>query len=611
MVLNNNTWWIYLLLCFTFIACDGESESLDPDASGDSDLVEVKLAFSTGDTGNANTRMTAENTQGNNIGNENTYTYRGISQANLVPFSSTSTSDSPIDENSIRLQINNVYAGYTLSYQNTDNRQENRVYTTTLVPSHTNSFLVYAWPDGGGVNATSADKFTYGSLVSTGLDEDAGITNRATGIAFKPDKVWDDDNGSSYTDYYNMAKEVANYLTRVANSTVDGEPLYRQKGNVGNLFSALSHDGLPFSYGRMYIQQKLQNLNNYFKNYLGSQTVTSNIHDNSNYNRNSYNKLNNDGAWSPLSNLQVYPYGTFLFKWEEGEEKFVVLERDVSKAVINPSIADYQLYSYPAQLWYYTNTSIHTSTEDLQNSVFDKSWDDVLNDSRFNANGSISSHTKVVAVDKQLTYAVGRMETMIHIGSTNSSLPGLSNINLLQLKGVMVTNQYKAGYDFQALETDNTESADEPYYMIYDRDVKTTNANGEITPITPPGKNKWSAANHTLVLPSKAGEKVYVIVEMFYNGSYKVGSESSNAPSLSGYKGYPILPQSYFYMVGVLDPGTAKAFESGKVATVKATINSLEGAYNYVPDLNSPALVLGLKIDLNWQQAEPKSVWLH
>ena len=126
------------------------------------------------------------------------------------------------------------------------------------------------------------------------------------------------------------------------------------------------------------------------------------------------------------------------------------------------------------------------------------------------------------------------------------------------------------------------------------------------------GKNKWSDANHTLVLPSKPGEKVFIILEMFYNGSYKVGSDTSNAPTLTGYKGYPIFPQSYFYLVGELDPGSAKkTFESDKVAVVKASINSLEGAYNYVPDLNSPALVLGLKVELSWQQTEPKSVWLH
>lgn len=604
MTLNINTWWIYLLLCFTFIACESR-EFLDANDSADSDLVEVKMAISAGGSDNATTRMTTENTQADNVSD----TYRGIAQVNLIPFSSSSSSDSPVDGSSSRLQRKNVYTGFEVSYQR-DSYRENRVYTTMLVPTGTNSFLVYAWPNGGGPKATSVDKFTYGSLISVGLDRSTVTSDNADGITVKLDKIWDDDDGASFTYYYNLALEVASYLSNVAKATVDGEPLYKQKGNIGNLFSALSHDGLPFPYDGPYIQQKLKDLDDYFKSYLGSESVHSLI---SNNNYRNYYKFNTNGTWSPLANLQVYPYGMLLFKWEEGEEKFVVLDYRNSKAKINPPILDPTLLSYPAQLWYYANTAIHTSTEDLQNSVFDNTWSDVLSDSRFEANGRITNQTKVVAIDKKMEYAVGRMETKIHVGTSNSSLPGLSgsNINQLQLRGVMVTHQYKAGYDFQALETDNTESADEPYYIIYDRDVKTKNNNGETTPITTPGKNSWSAANHTLVLPSKAGEKVYVILEMFYNGTYKVGSDTSNAPTLIGYKGYPILPQSYFYMVGELDPGSAKAFESDKVATVKASINSFEGAYNYVPDLNSPALVLGLKVELNWQQTEPKSVWLH
>ena len=69
-------------------------------------------------------------------------------------------------------------------------------------------------------------------------------------------------------------------------------------------------------------------------------------------------------------------------------------------------------------------------------------------------------------------------------------------------------------------------------------------------------------------------------------------------------------------MVGELDPTAvsataAKVFESDKYTKVDAVLNDFEGAYNYVPDLTSPALVLGLKIDLSWQQTEPSSVWLH
>lgn len=597
---NNNTWWIFLLSCITLTACENNGELLDANDTVDSDLVEVKLALSTGGVGNASTRMTAENTQGDNIDN-NTYTYRGISQVNFVPFSSTTTGDSPVSPSSTRLQTYNVYAGYNHSYQDAiANHQENRVYTTTMVSSGTNSFLVYAWPEGGGADAAAADKFAYGSLIPIGLDEDPAITLNTSGITFKPDKVWDD-NETRFPYFKNMANAVASYLTRVAIKEVDGEPLYAKSGELGIMFSNLSHDGLPFQYDRAFIQQRLSDLRGY------SSVLKTEIEKN-----NDYYKLNTNGTWKDLSDLVVFPYGTFLFKWEDGEKRFVVLDYEGSKTVINPPIADYHIFAYPPQLWYYANTAIHTSSEDLLSSVFNNAWNTVLSDSRFEANGVISSETKVVAVDKTMEYAVGRMATKIHVGTSNNKLPGLSDINLLQLKGVMVTNQYKVGYDFQPLETNNTESADEPYYILYDRDVKTKNDKGATTPIIPPGNAKWSAANHTLVFPSIAGEKIYIIAEMFYNGDI-----SKDAPPLTGYNGYPILPQSYFYLVGELDPKLdannqpLQTFESDKVTEVFASIMNFNGAYNYVPDLNSPSLVLSLKLELKWEQTEPNSVWLH
>ena len=160
-------------------------------------------------------------------------------------------------------------------------------------------------------------------------------------------------------------------------------------------------------------------------------------------------------------------------------------------------------------------------------------------------------------------------------------------------------------YNFQPLTTDNTED-DDPYYILYDREVKKSN--GSV--ITVPANNN-SDANNTLVLPSKAGEKVFVMVEFFYNG------DASKNGILTGYKGNPILPQTYFYMVGELDPGLdannqpRQAFESDKVTKLIAKIQNFEGAYNYVPDLSSPSLILSLKLELQWEQTEPNSVWLH
>jgi hypothetical protein len=169
-------------------------------------------------------------------------------------------------------------------------------------------------------------------------------------------------------------------------------------------------------------------------------------------------------------------------------------------------------------------------------------------------------------------------------------------------KGLLLTHQHNAGYDFQPLE-------DGSYYMMYDNDVKKRN--GQSSEISTSLSN--DKANYLLVMPSLEHEKMYVIAELFNN--------TTNV-TFTGHKGCVIPPQTYFYMVGELDPAQGSkpngspangkmVFESYMFTNVDATIKDFEGAYNYVPDLTSPALVLGLEVNFNWEQTEPKSVWLN
>ena len=582
MNIKSYTWLVSLSSCLAFASC--EKEEVEAITSKDN-MVEIDLAFSLGDEeADAATRMSAAVTQ-----QTTNQAFRGLDYVRLVPFNSTS--NPPIvDDDAVRLRKNNVF----LQLANTYNNNKNRVYSSMLMPSTTNALLVYAWPNGGGVNAQPADKFVYGSLVSNGL-EDGTANDLASGITFNLDKIWDDDSFASFDEFKQTAQAVATYLSNVANATVGGQPLYQKTGDIGILFSALSNDGHPFPYGRQFIQQKLKDLRDY--SYPVSQNVKSVINTN-------YSKLDKEGAWKGLSDMDNYPNGLFLLKWEDATHNFVLLDAESSKTVINPSIVNPKYLTYPAQLWYHTNSPIHTSDAELANNVFNPSkWSNVLNNENFTPNGTVVNGTKVVAIDNVLQYAVGRLETKVR--AATSKLPNLSDLNFLQFRGVFVTHQYKVDYNFQPLTTDNTED-DDPYYILYDREVKKNN--GSV--ITVPANNN-SDANNTLVLPSKAGEKVYVMVEFFYNG------DAPKNGILTGYKGNPILPQTYFYMVGELDPGLdannqpRQAFESDKVTKLIAKIQNFEGAYNYVPDLSSPSLILSLKLELQWEQTEPNSVWLH
>ena len=589
MIYKHCTRLFLLLSCLIFTAC--ESEGIDSLISTDDGLVEVQVVLPIADSEEAETRMSGANTQYNT-----NQTFRGVDYIRLAPFHSNASN--PIVNNEAqRLRRGQLSLTMTNSYQN----GKNQVYSTLLVPEQTNAFLVYARPYGGGVDAQPADKFVYGSLIPTGIDGNAP-DDHASSITFSLDKIADDGNNiASYNTYSTVFGLVAEYLTDVANATVNGQPLYKQTGDLGVLFSALSNNGSPFPFGRLYIQQKLKDIFDYRYGSV-SETVTTAIND-------KYDMLNKDAAWGKYADLENFPNGLFLFKWQEGSHQFVVLDYETSKTEINPSIVNPSYLSYPAQLWYYTNTPIRTSTVEMNVATFNNStWSNVLKNSNFTAKGTVSNDTKVVALENKLQYGVGRLETKVHVdGKAGTGDIPVSDLNYLQFKGVFVTHQYKAGYDFQPLATNNTEDHD-PYYMIYDCEVKKSD--GSV--ITVPGSGKWSAENQTLVLPSNAGEKIFVIIEFFYTGG-----KDGNFPPIPGYNGNPIYPQTYFYMVGELNPGNdsnsnpRRAFESDKVTKLFASIKNFNGAYNYVPDLSSPTLVLSLKLELQWEQTEPNSVWLH
>ena len=60
-----------------------------------------------------------------------------------------------------------------------------------------------------------------------------------------------------------------------------------------------------------------------------------------------------------------------------------------------------------------------------------------------------------------------------------------------------------------------------------------------------------------------------------------------------------------------LNGNPRQVFISDKCTKVNLILNSLDGAYNYVPDVRSPALTLGLEVEFDWQQADPETIWLH
>ena len=67
-------------------------------------------------------------------------------------------------------------------------------------------------------------------------------------------------------------------------------------------------------------------------------------------------------------------------------------------------------------------------------------------------------------------------------------------------------------------------------------------------------------------------------------------------------------------MVGKLEmpenPAFPSVFVKGHYTKVECTINSLAGAYNAVPDIGNPQLVVGIQTQVNWILSSPSTVML-
>lgn len=67
-------------------------------------------------------------------------------------------------------------------------------------------------------------------------------------------------------------------------------------------------------------------------------------------------------------------------------------------------------YTYPAELWYYVNSAIYTSIQDVTKSTYESQpWNDLLA-LYYQGSRSINADTKSVAIEKPLQYGVGRLQ---------------------------------------------------------------------------------------------------------------------------------------------------------------------------------------------------------
>ena len=318
--------------------------------------------------------------------------------------------------------------------------------------------------------------------------------------------------------------------------------------------------------------------------------------------------------------------------------------------LVNPTMTEFEprKYMYPAELWYYVNSPIRTTSNDVTIASYPDGitpWNTESNWTGWTFPGKVEGATRGVAVSNSINYGVAMLKTNVIFKEgiatlqdnrkviTNNVEPNKSiaiSNNLFELRGVLVGGvnprmNWQFTRKFTTGELSNFDG------VIYDH---TMASNAVPTPTAP------AAPNYTLVYDNynstgasgngtQADQNdVYVALEfvnkgepfygrdnlvptggVFYLVAKLVKPTADQANALPWPADHQIPP--IYGVDGETVTSPAVAGESKKIArvfiqdfvtnaTFRINESSLQNAYYSVPDLRASQMSLGLSVDLQW-----------
>ena len=259
-------------------------------------------------------------------------------------------------------------------------------------------------------------------------------------------------------------------------------------------------------------------------------------------------------------------------------------------------LSDHDRFAYPPELYYYIDSPIKTSESSKESAYQSAKWvdkegdDGVLNKYEHD-DAVVASTTRSVAVKNPLDYAVGCLVSRIQAVSDNlednsqaakdeegaSSTIVVAPVSVsdgnFPLTGIQIDGQYKQTYEFLPIADTNTNKATE--YIVYDNDITGVYLT-----------STHSGPAYTLAYQSRDGKPVDIVLE-FLNNSGKL---------FYGYQNGIVYPGTKFYLIGQIWPPNPEAstenidcrvFTKDHISSVQLTIQSLQNAYNVIPDLKT------------------------
>lgn len=556
-----------------FTSCSNEDDMGNVNPTYDGESVKTQFAINIPYTSNANTRMSADNTQ-----SQGTPTFLGMYNIKLIPMTETGADNK--DFTSI-LSL----AAITVNGANDLEESFRKVYSDVNVPVGTKNFLFYGT---GGADAptTANDKFAEGII-------NANITGSNTkDISFALEGAKGTDTNNECTKLITVLNNVAS----VANWSTSGNAILKELYTNFITLKAGSANSICKTLERLY--NEVDVLATVTGTPESAETTIAKAIQAAITKDNTFTK-SGDSAPYTLTTTLTYPRNMNM---PDGSATVSFSNSSFAPGTTgvttNPSI-DMANICYPASIYYIANTPLKAtdattitwpstldSWTDTENTNYPfKDWKDI-----------VSTSTRGIALKDAIQYGVAKLA--LNIKCKTTTLPDASGTASISVpnEGFTVTGILVGGQPASA-KWDLTPSGEATTTFtktIYDKDVIENMA---------AKYNVASANNYTLVLDNKAttAQTVNIAIEL----------KNTSTSDFKGKDG--IVPAGgTFYLLAQLNPnaasgvtkpsGVTDVFMKDYTTTANLSITSLENAYNVIPDLRASQLELGLAVDLDWKK---------
>ena len=562
---------VLAILLVTGCAADDElSQTSVTDAT-----VVADIAFTVSKEARPTTRMSAAVVQ------EEGQRYRGINMRHIVPFAIGSADKVTSSDMPKAFQV----------FGDGEKLVDTRAYyyyDNCNLMSGVNAFLCY-----GRAPQASTDKHVNGSIVET-----FPIDMTTKDIRFSLESI-------STNTIHPTATALANYMTAIANAKGkdgdDNDVAWKDAPNATlrvmylNFVNKIEEDSggepLPGSATNIYaytqtLKSALNDLTLSDATDIAIRTAIIAVID-------TYNN-----EWNGFPASIGLPDGAAVIRWTG-----TAFEPQVNTTTL-ADVNGINRYAYPAELYYYGNSRIYTSSIDKRKEKYtNREWAAILGDYE-HADGVVSSSTTAVAIKEPLQYGVAHVQIILK-KTDSSSLTDAEGTAIpvgsetFPLTGVIIGGQLPVSFDF-------TPTTAYPIYseadmkFIYDNQLPTLclSSSADAT---------QSQFINTLVLQTYDKKKVPVALELTNNSGGKF-------KGLGG----DILNETKFYLVGEIDPDEFKddpreeirdrVFTQDYTTTLNMKVTGLEKAYNVVPNLLSPRLEMGIELVPKWVATTPEEV---